>query len=579
VNQISKQSVQEKLQTQKHRHEREKIVEFFLNLYNNQLKGSEHSSKSFRLIDPRQNTAFTYELKIKHSGKWFSRPMGIMPIGEETGRKSQCFKVIYDDILVVKIPLNPIKSFEKYIDAIRNERKIARKLKPEIECIVPEVSPVLKKIPSFFQGMCWIPEEVEDKCVERLKHFPKFQDYLKLDGKFVFFMDISRYSFLIQQLDNFFNLDQKIKQEIIKHPDFITKFQKFEERYGVENTTVWLQMNQVFQDYQIKTDSLVTKHGFLEAVPDYKKKQWFLTYLAGKKIIPDDSRISDDFLKELNFTLLKFKSQYFAVFHDYVKTVKSFVEAETFLQSKIRISSIIAGILKLLALLNEKKVAVRDLKPDNIFVAEDSTKILTSTAQQQGVMLGLIDLETAVSIDETKIKKLEQPLPGGTPSYATPSNFVPNELLEKVFDDVPRVLHLQDWHASICMIYLAVTGISLFESSKNLLHELVKTFQKMQGKNDDFVAIFKNKNCVFWDSAQNEFSKRISQKEKHLKKIEVVLPFEICEIFLDELKKLKVRFKDQNQWIEVFKSQPKKVTAYNIIIFMFRVITQTMHQK
>jgi serine/threonine protein kinase len=576
VNQNSK----ERLQIQQQKKEREKIVEFFLNLYSLQLKGTDQTSKSFKLINPNQNpTFFRYELKLKISGKWISRLMGIMPIGEETGRKSQCFKVIYDDIMVVKIPLNPIKDFEKYIDAIRNERKIAQKLQPEIECIVPEVSPVLKKIPSFFQGMCWVPEEIEDKCIERLTHFPKFQNYLKIDGKFVFFMDISRYSFLIQHLDNIFNLDQKIKQEIIKHPDFITNFQKFEERYGVENTPVWLQMNQVFQDYQITTDSLVRKSGLLIAVPDYKKKQWFLTYLAGNKIIPDDSKLSDDFLKELNFTLLKFKSQHIAVFRDYKKTVKTYVEKEMFLQSKIRISGIVSCILRLLALLNEKKVAVRDLKPDNIFVVENSAKILISTAQRQDVMIGLIDLETGISIDETRIKKLEQPLPGGTPSYATPSNFVPNELLEEVFNNVARILHLQDWHASLCMIYSTVTGTSLFQHSKNLLYELVKSSQKMQDKKDDFVIVFKNINCLFWDSAQNEFTKRIFQKEKYLKEIEVVLPSETCVMFLEELKNLKIRSNDRNQWIVVFKSQSKKINAYNILIFMFRVIIQTMHPK
>jgi serine/threonine protein kinase len=576
VNQNSK----ERLQIQQQKKEREKIVEFFLNLYSVQVKGTDQTYKSFKLINANPNpTFFRYELKLKLSGKWISRLMGIMPIGEETGRKSQCFKVIYDDIMVVKIPLNPIKDFEKYIDAIRNERKIARKLQPEIECIVPEVSPVLKKIPSFFQGMCWVPEEIEDKCIERLTNFSKFQNYLKIDGKFVFFMDISRYSFLVQHLDDIFNLDQKIKQEIIKHPDFITNFQKFEERYGVENIPVWLQMNQVFQDYQIITDSLVKKLGFPKAVPDYKKKQWFLTYLAGNKIIPDDSQLSDDFLKELNFTLLKYKSQNVAVFRSYVKTVNAYVEKEMFLQSKIRISGIVAGILRLLALLNEKKVAVRDLKPDNVFVVENSARVLTSAAQRPEVMIGLIDLETGISIDKTKIKQLEQPLPGGTPSYATPSNFVPNELLEEVFNDVPRILHLQDWHASLCMIYLTVTGTLLFQHSKNLLYELVKSSQKMQGKENDFVVVFKNKNCLFWDSAQNEFAKRIFQKENYLKEIEVVLPLEICDIFLEELKNLKIRSKDRNQWINVFKSQSKKINAYNILIFMFKIITQTMHQK
>jgi serine/threonine protein kinase len=576
VNQNSK----ERLQIQQQKKEREKIVEFFLNLYSIQLKGSDQTSKSFKLINPNHDsTFFRYELKLKLSGKWISRLMGIMPIGEETGRKSQCFKVIYDNIMVVKIPLNPIKDFEKYIDAIRNERKIAQKLQPEIECIVPEVSVVLKKIPSFFQGVCWVPEETEDKCIERLTHFSKFQDYLKLDGKFVFFMDISKYSFLIQHLDNIFNFNQKIKQEIIKHPDFITNFQKFEERYGVENTPVWLQMNQVFQDYQRTIDSLVKKPGFFKAVPDYKKKKWFLTYLAENKIIPDDSQLSDDFLKELSFTLLKFKSQYLSVFRDYVKTVKAYVEKEMFAQSKIRISGIVACILRLLALLNEKKVAVRDLKPDNIFVVENSTKILTSMAQRQVMMIGLIDLETGISIDETNISKLEQPLPGGTPSYATPSNFVPNELLEEVFSNVARILHLQDWHASLCMIYLTVTGTSLFPHSKNLLYELVKSSQKIQDKKDDFVVVFKNKNHLFWDSAQNEFTKRIFQKEKYLKEIELVLPPETSDMFLEELKNLKIQSKDRNQWIEVFKSQSKKISAYNILVFMFRIIIQSMHQK
>ena len=577
MNQSSKQRFQERLQTQKLRKEREKIVEFFLNLYNIQLKGPEKTSRSFRLIEPLQNTTFTYELRLKHSGKWVSRPMGIMPIGEETGRKSQCFKVIYDDVLVVKIPLNPIKDFEKYVSLIRNERNVARKLQPDIECIAPGVSPVLKKIPSFFEGMCWVPEEVEDKCIERLRHFPKFQDYLKLDGGFVFFMDISRHSFLIQQLDNIFNLNQKINQEIIKHPDFLSKYQKFEERYGAENTSVWLQMNQFFQDYQIEINSLITKHSLQETIHEYKKKQWFLTYLTGNKIILDDSRISDDFLKELNFTILKLKSQYDGVFFDYVKTVKAYVKKETFLQSKIRISGIVAGILRLLALLKEKKVAIRDLKPDNIFVAEVSIKFLTLSAQRQEVFLGLIDLETAVSIDVTKIKKLEQPLPGGTPSYATPSNFVPNKLLEELFGDVARILHLQDWQASICMIYLAVTGESLFESSKNLLYELVKSFQNLQGEKKDFVVAFKERNYLFWRSAQNEFTKRMTKNEKYLKDIEVVIPYETCEMFLEELENLKIRAGDRNQWIEAFKTQTLKISAYNILIFMFRVVTQTMY--
>jgi serine/threonine protein kinase len=576
VNQNSK----ERLQVQQQKKEREKIVDFFLKLFSAQFKGTNQTSRSFKLTDPNPNTtSFRYELKIKHSGKWITRPMGIMPIGEDTGRKSRCFKIIYDDILVIKIPLKPIKDFERYIDVIRNERMVARKLQPDIECIVPGVSSVLKKIPSFSQGMYRIPEEMEEKYIERLKQFPKFQDYLKIDGGFVFIMEISRYSFLVQLLDNLFNLNLKIKQEIIKHPDFISNLHYFEGRYGVKNIPVWLQMNHFFQDYQAEIDSLLKKHGFNENVRDYEKKEWFLAYLAGKKIMPSDSHISADFLKELNLSILKLKSEYAGAFQDYLKTVKAYVKRENFLQSKTLISSIIAGILRLLALLKEKQVAVRDLKPDNIFIAENSSEDSFLPEKGKPLPLGLIDLETAIAIDVTKIKKLEQPLPGGTPSYATPSNFVSNESLKEFYEDVPGILHLQDWHASLCMVYLAVSGESLFETSKNLIYEFVKTFQKTGMGEEELIAIFKEKNFLFWNSAQNEFSKRITNQEKRLKQIEVVLPYETCEMFLEELEKLKIQAADKDQWIRAFKIQTMRISAYNILIFMFRVIIQSMHQK
>jgi serine/threonine protein kinase len=576
VNQNSK----ERLQVQQQKKERDKIVDFFLKLFSVQLKGTNQTSKSFKLIDPNPDTnSFRYELKIKLSGKWITRPMGIMAIGEEAGRKSRCFKVIYDDILVIKIPLKPIRDFERYIDVIRNERMVARKLQPDIECIVPGVSSVLKKIPSFSQGMYRIPEEMEEMCIERLKQFPKFQDYLKIDGGFVFIMEISRYSFLVQLLDNMFNINPKIKQEIIKHPDFISNLHYFEGRYGVKNIPVWLQMNHFFQDYQAEIDSLLTKHGLNENVGDYEKKEWFLAHLAGKKIMPSDSHISADFLKELNFSIFKLKSEYAGAFQDYLKTVKAYVKRENFLQSKTLISSIIAGILRLLALLKEKQVAVRDLKPDNIFIAENSSENSYLPEQGKHFPLGLIDLETAIANDVTKIKKLEQPLPGGTPSYATPSNFVSNETLKEFYEDVPGILHLQDWHASLCMVYLAVTGESLFETSKNLIYEFVKNFQKTGAGEEKLIAIFKENNFLFWNSAQNEFSKRITHQEKRLKQIEVVVPYEACEMFLEELEKLKIQAADKNQWIRAFKSQTMRISAYNILIFMFRVIIQSMHQK
>lgn len=517
-------------------------------MYIIQLKAPQNTHSFFRLKNNRHGTQFTYELKVQHLGKWNSRPMGISPIGEDAGAKSTCFKVIYDEVLVVKIPRNPIYDFVKYIEVIRNERKIAHTLQPDIQCIVPAVSTILRKIPLFSEGMYWVPEEVENKCIERLRHFPTFQQYLKLESEFVFFMDISKYSFLVQLLDNMYNLKEKVNFEIIKHPEFLSKFQKFEERYGIEHTSVWLHINKIFQEYQMVAASLLKKHGLDTTVHEYKRKKWFLSFLAEKKIVSDDSCISDSFLNELNKAIIKLTTPHAGVFNEYKKMVRSYVKKETFAQAKLQISEIVAGILRLLAILREKKVTIRDLKPDNIFVSSDSPEAFTTSSHRQKVFLGLIDLETAISIDITKHKKLEQPLPGGTPSYATPSNFVPNQMLEKLFQNVPRILHIQDWHASLCMIYMTVTGELLFNGSKNLLYDLINNIQNIGNDQKDYSATFEKQNRLFWKSAKSEFMEKTRAKDELLDDIEIMLSHRVCAMFLEETYELKngVNLKIQN---------------------------------
>lgn len=519
--------------------DQERVVEFFLNLYKIQLHAPQDARQVFRLREQRQGSEYTYDLRIHRYGKWASRPMGILPLGEKAGKKSNCFKVFYDDVLVVKIPQTPIRDFEKYIEVIGNERKITHTLHPDIKCIVPAVSSILKKIPSFFEGMCWVPEEVESKCIERLKQFPKFQDYLKIEDNFVFFMDISQYSFLAQVLEKIFNSNQKIKHEIVKHPDFLLKFQKFEERYGIEHASVWLQMNKIFQKYQIEINSLLKTHGLDTKSYDYKPRQWFLGYLAEQKVIADDCFISEDFFFDLNQTVAKLRSSHGIVFRDYKKTVEAYIKKEAFKQAHQQICEIVSAILKLLAFLRKKKVSVRDLKPDNIFLTLNSTDNSTAFAPKQKVHLGLIDLETSVSIDATKLKKLGQPLPGGTPSYATPSNFVQNIVLERLFKDVPRILHLQDWHACICMIYVTITGEVLFTCCKNLLYNFVNTVQNMQGDTTAVLSLFKKQNRLFWQSAQIEFNAKINKKKDLLSTIEVAVGNGASTMFYDEAIELK----------------------------------------
>ncbi len=546
-------------QGSRHRQQQEKIVEFFLNLYSLQLNAPRNAPRMYKLKNHRQAAGFTYELKIQHAGKWVSRPMGILPIGEEAGKKSNCFKVVFDDILVVKIPKNPITAFEKYIEVILNERKIARLLHPDITCIVPAVSPILTKVPGFIEGMCWIPEEVEDKCIQRLKYFPKFQDCLKIGTQFAFFMDISKYSFLEQILHSIFDSEHKVKYEISKHPEMLTKFQKFEQRYGIEHTSTWLQINQIYHEYQNEIHGLLKAHGFDTAVHDYKRRTWFLTYLTENKVVTDNFQFPETFIYELNQTFAKLASRHGPVFRKYVKIVRAFVRNETFNQTKSEISIILTEILRLLILLKEKKVAVRDLKPDNIFVT-DSILRNSSRYCRQNLFLGLIDLETAVSTDWAKHQKSDQPIFGGTPSYATPSNFVSNEILGKLFENVSKIFHFQDWHACIGMIYLAGTGDLLFNRSKNLLYDFISVLQNSRMNKDELLILFDKQNQLFWEAARTEFASKIKAKKLWLEDIEVKIPDEVSALFYAEALQLKEdlnrRFQSLFESQQIFKGSP-----------------------
>ena len=106
--------------------------------------------------------------------------------------------------------------------------------------------------------------------------------------------------------------------------------------------------------------------------------------------------------------------------------------------------------------LKKKHTAIRDLKPDNMFLAGNSDNpdfFLTSPEQYKP---GLIDLETSVNLGETET--LQQPILAGTPHYATPSHIFENHVLKEVFNDLPRTLYLQDWFAAVGIIYTVVTG-------------------------------------------------------------------------------------------------------------------------
>jgi len=223
------------------------------------------------------------------------------------------------------------------------------------------------------------------------------------------------------------------------------------------------------------------------------------------------------------------------VIEAYRKAVEEYVLKVVFSQSTLKMEGIIGNLLDLLAWLNERGVAIRDLKPDNMFVVGDSIKhplFLTSSEESS---LGLIDFETAVvfKIKESE-EKIKQPLLGGTPSYSTPSHLFPNEVLNSVFKDLPRIFYLQDWYAVIGMIYNVIIGGSLFEKTKKILPRIKFLVQKSVMEKQPLPEAFKRGSQVFWIHGIKELKERVREKDILLKSVEIILTENAQKIFLQE---------------------------------------------
>ena len=214
---------------------REDVVEYFLNIYRLQLRaGAKAAAEAERIseISASYPDRQTYELRVEVNEEWLTRRMSIAPLGEDSGSKSTCFYVIYDDHLVIKIPPLPVTDFEKYMESIHAEQRIVDRLKPR-ECIVPGVSAILKRILMFEGAETLLPEQLEQRYFQWLVENPGIQKLLQINGQFVFFMDLSRYFILGDVLKRIHGgKEDKFVREITGNPGILWDSYGFEGRYG-----------------------------------------------------------------------------------------------------------------------------------------------------------------------------------------------------------------------------------------------------------------------------------------------------------------------------------------------------------
>ncbi|MGE0085408.1 MAG: hypothetical protein AB7S75_13420 [Desulfococcaceae bacterium] len=497
------------------------ILYFFLNIYKMQMNASGSPGEFVPVAFPDTDTI--YEFRLKRGSRWFTRRMSIGPLGEDTGSKSECYKVIYDDVLVVKLPPRPVPDFTSYIKSIRMERQIAEKLGPEIECITPTLSAILKKIPLFFRDAASGLENFEEHCIEKLRTFREYQNYLKIGNRFAFFSSLATYSFLGQIIKNIHFTKPDIHNEILSHISMLEHPVLFEDVYGKTGTSVFYRISEIYASYEEKFALLPGKEKWPQITP-YQKKLWFLNRLGEKYAAPDTNLFCEELLSGVNGIIeesLRYENE---TVRSYRNMVKEIIREKNFQQNKTAMRSIVANLLSLLSILREKGVAVRDLKPDNVFIAGNISENPVLLATPDDYSIGLIDFETAVVYKTEEEEKIAQPMLAGTPSYATPSHLFRNELLRKVYDDLPRILHLQDWQAVNSMIFNVIAGKRLSRETEKLIPGMARIVKEAMKRKMSRAEAFQECNRIFWSGTSGEFYERMETHKAFLQSVIIPLP-------------------------------------------------------
>ncbi len=513
------------------------VVRFFLNLYRQQLGfGPDAPTDFVQLPSVPAGTNQIYDLRVKNGGEWIRRRMTLGPLGEDSGSKSKCYYVIFDQHLVVKIPPKPIIDFENYVASIKKERRIVERLSPK-ECIVPGVSVILSQIHHLPPQPGSPPDLLEEKYIAWLRKTPAHQDYLKINGTFVFFMDLSRYYFLSHIIDSLHDLADPIRSEINSTADLIRYPAKFKERYGEQNESVGFEIRDLYHQCEAEVRQLLKNAGKSAAVTPYRTQVWFLNFLEKKNIGEPDSTISGQVAGEVASIFERWFEKYRGAVEAYLAAIRGFTARLCLEQNRQIISGIVANLLDLLAWLNEKKVAMRDLKPDNLLVAGDPQNYPAFLRSASDYSLGFIDVETAVDLCAAEGAKIKQPLLGGTPYYATPSHLFPNSALQACFSDPAWVLHFQDWHAVLVMVFKAVTGGLLFDRTAKLFGDIKNRVSDAMRQRAPLEPLMADVSRRFWRSAATEFRAKAKAHETALRSVEVDLPKTVKALFVQVLQR------------------------------------------
>ncbi|WP_419659516.1 putative serine/threonine protein kinase [Desulfosarcina variabilis str. Montpellier] len=479
-----------------------------------------------------------FELGVKGNSDWINRRMSIAPLGEDSGSKSKCYYVIYDTHMVVKIPPERVTDIAKYINDIRREVQITSQLAP-MACIVPMVSVILKKIQKLPFEKSLTQEQLEKQYIRMVEEKPEYQDYLKIGDCFAFFMELTNNFFLGSVIDELHKQKNEIGEEIRESPEVAWNQEAFTTRYGLESLPVFESLQTLYRRCETQALQVIKETGQDTTIHQFHLKNWFLACITGEDLQGTDKDVDADLL-------VKIKKEFSTIFkanpkqvNDLVRLLKTQLATKTFLKSRQQIQNVASNMLTLLCQLKEKRIALRDLKPDNLFLdaAPDNYPVFLNDLSSFSI--GVIDVETAVSLVPKADGSIAQPLIGGTPLYATPLHLLKNQTISKFFGDLPEALHLEDWFATIAIIFRAITGKNLFPRAARTFPALLKILKSSRNRSAPDEATVKKMSRTFWSAAVVDMKKQLTAFSDILNRLTVLIPEEMQKPIKSELEREK----------------------------------------
>ncbi|MBI5063652.1 MAG: hypothetical protein HZB87_09390 [Desulfatitalea sp.] len=512
--------------------DQQQVLRFFLQLFKSQNEADPDAPAQIVRTETRPTCPNeTYEMRILMDEEWMTRRMSIGLLGQGGGSRSKCFYVIYDTHMVIKLPATPMTRFSDYKRQIETEGRIVSRLAPR-QCIVPRVSVILKLVHSFAQETPLSEEALEASYVHLAEDNTELQEHLKIDDSFALFMDLAKHHFLSTTLDEIHSGYGRLIDEARQHPELLWDHHAFVCRYGEESGAVCHALQEVYHRCEAGLRQLTERAGVAHIVSTYHLRQWFLCHVAGEIIQRDEQDLPQEVTDQANKLLSQVMRDNRAVVNPYRRQIQEYIRGTRFTQYLLPVESLCSNILDLLAWIGERGLALRDLKPENLFVAgnpEDYPGFLNDAGKYS---IGLIDVETAVAIDAEDPVLIPQPQLAGTPLYATPAHLMPNSLLLEVYEDLRTILHLQDWHATIAILYRIITGENLFGTTAHVFPEILNHLKLIDPAGPDVQKEVAAIQRLFWNSAVAEFQEAMAKNASDFARVEVRVP----AAFVPELK-------------------------------------------